>query len=157
MSNKSFSTDTSTEPKLVWNGPIDAEETFETKMSELKTKLIKESIYHCVSEKDSTNRIAGRPPLSQLTTPSYATHFAAWKKSISDLNDDVNEAIRTLLSLFHPDCYVHDELIRWFEEDVSATLSLLMTRSELTSSSIMHGLSSTLYTSLTSRLILIPF
>ena len=63
MATKSSSTDTSVESKLIWNGPIDAEETFETKMSELKTKLIKESIYHCVHEKDSSDRIAARPPL----------------------------------------------------------------------------------------------
>ena len=75
MSVKSSSFATSAEPTLIWNGPIDAEETFETKMSELKTKLIKESIYHCVNEKDSTDRIAARPLLSQLTTPFYATRF----------------------------------------------------------------------------------
>ena len=122
MATKSSSTDTSVESKLIWNGPIDAEEIFETKMSELKTKLIKESIYHCVNEKDSSDRIAARPSLSQLTTPSYATRFAAWEKSIRDLNDDANEAMGTLLSLFHPDCNAHEELTRWFEEDVTATL-----------------------------------
>ena len=37
--------------KLVWNSPLDAEETFEVKMAELKATLIKESVYHCVSEK----------------------------------------------------------------------------------------------------------
>ena len=77
MSIKSSSSDSSTAVKLVGNSPIDSEETFETKMAELKATLIKESIYHCVSEANSTSRLASYPPSSQASTPSYGTRFAA--------------------------------------------------------------------------------
>ena len=46
MASKSTSSDSSsTDAKLVWNSPLDSEETFEVKMAELKTTLIKESIF----------------------------------------------------------------------------------------------------------------
>ena len=70
MSTKSSSSDSSTVVKLVWNGPIDSEETFETKMAELKATLIKKSIYHCVSEANSTSHLASYPPSSQALTPN---------------------------------------------------------------------------------------
>ena len=54
MTSKSSSdSSASVEAKLVWNSPLDAEESFEAKMAELKATLIKESVYHCVSEKES--------------------------------------------------------------------------------------------------------
>ena len=90
------------------------------------------------------------------TTPSYATRFAAWEKCIRDLNDDANEAMGTLLSLFHPDCNAHDDLTRWFEEDVSATLST-HDKKRVDFKFRNAWTSSTLYTSLISRSILIPF
>ena len=50
MASKSTSSDSSsTDVKLVWNSPLDSEETFEVKIVELKTTLIKDSIYYCVS------------------------------------------------------------------------------------------------------------
>ena len=73
----------------------------------------------------STRKIqAARPPLSQLTTPPYATRFAAWGESIHDLNDDAYAAMGNLLSLFHPDCSAHRELTDWYDEDVSSAPSL---------------------------------
>ena len=101
----------STAAKMVWNSPIDSEETLETKMAE----LIKESIYHCVSEANSNGRLASYPPSSQALTPSYATRFAAWEKSMRELSDDANAAMGTLMALFDPDCNVHRELTAWFE------------------------------------------
>ena len=56
MSSSDYSA--SVEAKLVWNSPLDAEEIFEVKMAELKATLIKESVYHCVSEKESNERLA---------------------------------------------------------------------------------------------------
>ena len=111
MSTKSSSFDSSTAAKLVWNSPIDSEETFETKMAELKATLIKESIYYCVSEVNSTCRLATYPPSSQALTPSYATRFDAWEKSMRELSDDANAAMGTLRALFDPDCNAHRELI----------------------------------------------
>ena len=74
--------------KLVWNSPLDAEETFEVKMAELKATLIKESVYHCVYESESNKRLVVRPPHSQEGQPSYATRYTAWEKSLKDLSDD---------------------------------------------------------------------
>ena len=57
MASKSTSSDSSSnDVKVVWNSPLDSEETFDVKMAELKTTLIKESIYHCVSETNSNDR-----------------------------------------------------------------------------------------------------
>ena len=74
----SKSTTSSTDVKLVWNSPLDSEETFEVKMAELKTTLIKESIFHCVSESNSNDRLAARPRSADAQSPSYATRYAAW-------------------------------------------------------------------------------
>ena len=90
-------------------------------MGELKATLIMESIYHCVSEANSTSRLATYPPSSQALTPSYATRFAAWEKSMRELSDDANAAMGTLMALFDPDCNAHRELTAWFEEDVFET------------------------------------
>ena len=123
MASKSTSFDSSsTDVKLVWNIPLDSEETFEVKMAELKTTLIKESIYHCVSESNSNDRLAARPRSADAQSPSYAPRYAAWEKSMRELNDDANAAMGTLLALFHPDCNAHRELSSWFEENVTAAL-----------------------------------
>ena len=122
MSAKSSYSDSSTVVKFVWNSPIDSEETFETKMAELKAYPIMESIYHCVSEANSTSRLASYPPSSQALAPSYATRFAAWEKSIRELRDDANAAMGTLVALFDPDCNAHRELAAWFEKDVTAAV-----------------------------------
>ena len=121
MSTKSSSSDSSTASKLVWNSPIDSEETFETKMAELKAPIIKESTYHCVSGVNSTSRLASYPPSSQALN-NYATRFAAWEKSMRELIDDANAAMGTLMALFDPDCNAHRELTAWFEEDVTAAV-----------------------------------
>ena len=104
----------SVEAKLVWSSPLDAEESFEVNMAELKATLIKESVYHCVSEKESNERLAVRPP------PSYATRYTAWEKSLKDLSDDANTVMGTLMALFDPDCNANRELAAWYEEDLTA-------------------------------------
>ena len=61
MASKSTTSDSSsTDVKLVLNSPLDSEETFEVKMAKLKTTLIKESIYHCVSESNSNDRLISK-------------------------------------------------------------------------------------------------
>ena len=121
MTSKSSSdSSASVEAKLVWNSPLDAEEIFEVKMAELKATLIKESVYHCVSEKESNERLAVRPPRSQEGQPSYATRYTAWEKSLKDLSDDANTAMGTLMALFDPDCNAHRELAAWYDEDLTA-------------------------------------
>ena len=102
MSVKSSSSDSSTAVNLVWNSLIDSEETFETKM--VKANLIKEGINHFVKDANSTCSLASYPPSSQALTPSYATRFAAWEKSIRELSDGANAAMGTLMALFDPDC-----------------------------------------------------
>ena len=116
-SKPSSDSSASDESKLVWNSPLDAEETFEVKMAELKATLIKESVYHCVSEKESNERLAIRSPRSQEGQPSYATRYTAWEKTLKDLSDDANTAMGTLMALFDPDCNAHRELATWYEED----------------------------------------
>ena len=69
-------------------------------MAEFKTTLIKESIYHCVSESNSNDRLAARLRSADAQSPSYATRYAAWEKSMRELNDDANAAMGTLLALF---------------------------------------------------------
>ena len=123
MSTKYSSSDSSTVGKLVLYSPIDSEETLETKMAELKCTLIEENIYHCVSEANSTCRLASYSPSFQGLTPSYATRFAAWEKSMRELSDDANAAMGTLMALFDPDCNAHRELTAWFEEDVTVGTS----------------------------------
>ena len=121
MTSKSSSdSSASVEAKLVWNSPLDAEETFEVKMAELTATLIKESVYHCVSEKESNERLAVRPPRSQEGQPSYATRYTAWEKSLKDLSDDANTAMGTLMAFFYPDCNAHRELAAWYDEDLTA-------------------------------------
>ena len=91
-------------------------------MAELKSTLIKESIYHCVSETNSNDRLAARPRSADAQSISYATRYAAREKSMRELNDDANAAMGTLLALFHSDCNAHRELSSWFEENVTAAL-----------------------------------
>ena len=78
MASKSTSSDSSsTDVILVWNSPLDSEETFEVKMADLRTTLIKDSIYYCVSETKSNDRLAARPRSADSQSPSYATRYAA--------------------------------------------------------------------------------
>ena len=86
-------------------------------MAELKATLIKESVYHCVSQKESNKRLTVRPPRSQEGHP---TRYTAWEKSLKDLSDDANTAMGTLMALFDPDCNAHRELAAWYDEDLTA-------------------------------------
>lgn len=106
--------------KLKWNGPLDAEESFEAVMAELKTTLIKESVYHCVSEADSLARLTVRPSFANVGTAPYATQMAAWEKSLKELNDDANKAMGTLMGLLDPECNAHRSLSDWYAENVTA-------------------------------------
>ena len=107
-------------------------------MAEMKTTLIKESIYHCVSESNSNDRLAARPRSADAQSPSYATRYAAWEKS---MRDDANAAMGTLLALFHPDCNAHRLLL--------PCLSMIVV--EWATIFAMHGLSSMRAISLISK------
>ena len=75
MTSKSSSDSSSSdEPKLVWNSPLGAEETFEVK---LKATLIKQSIYHCFSKKESYERLAVRP-LIRAILEAYKGDVGDW-------------------------------------------------------------------------------
>ena len=70
--------DSSTLVKLVWNNPLIRRKHLRLRLTELRATLIKEIIYHCISEANSTTRLASYPPSSQTLSPSYsyATRFA---------------------------------------------------------------------------------
>ncbi len=110
--------------KLKWNSPLDAEDSFEAVMAELKTTLIKESVFHCVSEADSLARLTVRPLRANAGSAPYATAMAAWEKSLKELNDDANKAIGTLMGLFDPECNAHRSLSDWYAENVTVGFSL---------------------------------
>lgn len=110
-------------PKLTWNSPTDAEETFESVMSELKSLLIQESVFHCISATDSFNRLATRPLIAGRGTPAYRKQMESWQKSVRDLNDDANKAVGTLMRLFDPECNAHRSLTAWYAEDVTAGMA----------------------------------
>lgn len=109
--------------KLEWNSSVDAEDTFESVMAELQTSLIKESVFHCVSEADSDGRLSAKPPLAQANQASYLTRISAWEKSIRELNDDANKAMGTLMAMFTPECNAHRSLSSWFMQDIGAGLT----------------------------------
>jgi hypothetical protein len=106
--------------KLNWNSVLDAEDSFEAIMSELRTTLIKESVFHCVSESDSLARLTIRPAPAGAGTAPYVTQMAAWEKSLKELNDDANKAMGTLMALFDPECNAHRSLTLWYSENVTA-------------------------------------
>jgi hypothetical protein len=109
--------------KLIWNSPIDSEETFEAVTAGLKTSLIKGRVWHCVSESESTASLTTRPSRLQAGRKGYDTRLAAWEKSLRELNGDANEAMGTLMSLFNPECNAHRSLSDWFAEDVTSMLA----------------------------------